>query len=169
MMASGRLDVAPLISHRFALTEAPKAYDVIREEPNALGVMLSHPAEARREQVVEVAPGVSAGTGDRPRVAVLEVSAERLLCATPPSEGLIGDVHLLLSNNDVVYIDTGLDYTYYVQPTVFSSVSPEGGPKRGGTRVTLTGAGFAAFVSESQPLSRCAPFASTTLIRNVSP
>ena len=32
-----------------------------------------------------------------PRVEVLEVSAERLLCATPPSRGLNGDVHLLLS------------------------------------------------------------------------
>ena len=52
-----------------------------------------------------------------------------------------------------MYIDTGLDYTYYVQPTIFSSVSPEGGPKRGGTRVTLTGQGFTAFVSESQPLT----------------
>jgi hypothetical protein len=47
----------------------------------------------------------------------------------------------------------GLDYTYYVQPTVFSSVAPEGGPKRGGTLVTLTGAGFTAFVSQSQPLT----------------
>ena len=42
-----------------------------------------------------------------PRVVVLEVSKERLLCATPPSEAS-GDVHLLLSNDDVVYIDTGL-------------------------------------------------------------
>ena len=88
-----------------------------------------------------------------PRVEVLQVSAERLLCATPPSGGLVGDVHLLVSNDDVVYIDTGLDYTYYNQPTLFSSVSPEGGPKRGGTRVTLSGEGFTAFVSESQPLT----------------
>ena len=87
-----------------------------------------------------------------PRVEVLSVSAESLLCATPPADAA-GDVHLLLSNDDVVYIDTGLDYTYYVQPTVFSAVTPEGGPKRGGTLVTLTGAGFAAFVSQSQPLS----------------
>ena len=47
----------------------------------------------------------------------------------------------------------GLDYTYYVQPVLFSRVSPEGGPKRGGTRVTLEGAGFSAFVSQSQPLT----------------
>ena len=87
-----------------------------------------------------------------PRVLVLSVSAERLLCTTPPAS-YAGDVHLLLSNDDIVYIDTGLDYTYYVQPTIFSSVSPEGGPKRGDTLVTLTGSGFAAFVSQSQPLS----------------
>ena len=92
------------------------------------------------------------GGADRQPVAVLEVTRELLLCATPPATSA-GDVHLLLSNDDVVYIDTGLDYTYYVQPTSFSSVSPGGGPKRGGTKVTLRGSGFSAFVSESQPLS----------------
>ena len=76
-----------------------------------------------------------------------------LLCATPPVS-LSGDVHLLLSSDDAVYIDTGLDYTYYRQPTIFSGITPEAGPKRGGTRVTLTGSGLAAFVSESQPLSQ---------------
>ncbi len=48
-------------------------------------------------------------------------------------------MHLLLSRDDLVYIDTGLDYTYYVQPTLFTDVAPEGGPKRGGTMTTLTG------------------------------
>ena len=86
-------------------------------------------------------------------VPVLQVSRERLLCATPPVS-LSGDVHLLLSSDDAVYIDTGLDYTYYRQPTIFSGITPEAGPKRGGTRVTLTGSGLAAFVSESQPLSQ---------------
>ena len=47
------------------------------------------------------------------------MSNESLLCATPPSaleaDGGAGDVHLLLSRDDLVYIDTGLDYTYYVQ------------------------------------------------------
>ena len=71
-----------------------------------------------------------------------------------PPVGLSGDVHLLLSSDDAVYIDTGLDYTSYLQPTIFSGISPEAGPKRGGTRVTLTGNGLAAFVSELQPLSQ---------------
>ena len=81
------------------------------------------------------------------------MSRERLLCATPPV-GLSGDVHLLLSSDDAVYIDTSLDYTYYLQPTIFYGITPEAGPKRGGTRVTLTGKGLAAFVSELQPLSQ---------------
>ena len=55
------------------------------------------------------------------------------------AHGGAGDVHLLLSRDDLVYIDTGLDYTYYVQPTLFTDVAPEGGPKRGGTMTTLTG------------------------------
>ena len=83
------------------------------------------------------------GESKQQRTAVLSVSNESLLCATPPSaltaNGGAGDVHLLLSRDDLVYIDTGLDYTYYVQPTLFTDVAPEGGPKRGGTMTTLTG------------------------------
>ena len=41
MMADGRLDMAPLISHRFPLEEAPKAYQVV-SEGNPLGVMLTY-------------------------------------------------------------------------------------------------------------------------------
>ena len=71
------------------------------------------------------------------------MSNASLMCSTPPSalgNGGAGDVHLLLSRDDLVYIDTGLDYTYYVQPEFFTDVAPEGGPKRGGTMTTLTGA-----------------------------
>ena len=120
------------------------------------------------------------GEGKAQRAPVLEYAAEYALCAAPATEQP-GDVHVLLSNDDIVYIDTGLDYTYYVQPSysivvldycasyscarllcyyryyvqpsTFTDVSPQGGPKRGGTAVTLTGEGFAGFVSLSQPLS----------------
>ncbi len=43
MMATGRLDVAPLITHRFALKDALEAYEVIRRDPSALGVILEYP------------------------------------------------------------------------------------------------------------------------------
>ncbi|HEW78525.1 MAG TPA: dehydrogenase [Phycisphaerales bacterium] len=47
MMADGRLDVAPLISHRFSLDDAPEAYRVLSECGGlVLGILLEYP-EAR--------------------------------------------------------------------------------------------------------------------------
>lgn len=45
LMASGKLKVAPLITHRFDITEATKAYDVItgKTKEKFLGVLLTYP------------------------------------------------------------------------------------------------------------------------------
>jgi len=42
MMADGRLDVALLISHRFSIDEAVKAYEVVAGSEPSLGIMLSY-------------------------------------------------------------------------------------------------------------------------------
>jgi predicted dehydrogenase len=43
MMADGRLDVKPLISHRFAIGEAEKAYELVGGAGPSLGIVLSYP------------------------------------------------------------------------------------------------------------------------------
>jgi hypothetical protein len=43
MMADGRLDVKPLISHRFAIDEAEKAYDLVGGAGPSLGILLAYP------------------------------------------------------------------------------------------------------------------------------
>jgi predicted dehydrogenase/threonine dehydrogenase-like Zn-dependent dehydrogenase len=43
LMADGRLDVAPLITHRFPIERAPEAYDVISGTAPSLGVVLTYP------------------------------------------------------------------------------------------------------------------------------
>ncbi len=43
LMAQGRLDVAALISHRFAIGEAEQAYEVVSGEAPSLGVLLTYP------------------------------------------------------------------------------------------------------------------------------
>ncbi len=43
MMADGRLDVKPLISHRFAIGEAEKAYELVGGAGPSLGILLSYP------------------------------------------------------------------------------------------------------------------------------
>lgn len=42
MMASGQLDVSPLITHRFAFEDAPNAYDVLTQDKTALGILLNY-------------------------------------------------------------------------------------------------------------------------------
>lgn len=42
MMADGRIDVQPLISHRFAFESAPDAYRLLTEDKGALGIFLDY-------------------------------------------------------------------------------------------------------------------------------
>lgn len=44
MMASGRIDVSPLVSHRFPLEQASEAYKVLAEDRSALGIVLQYPS-----------------------------------------------------------------------------------------------------------------------------
>src|SRR6267378_6901108 len=43
MMAEGRLDVTPLISHRFPIRDAAKAYEAITGDAPSLGILLEYP------------------------------------------------------------------------------------------------------------------------------
>ncbi len=58
MMSDGRLDVKPLISHRFKIEDAIEAYELISGGPPSLGILLEYPdasakpeAEVRRTSV----------------------------------------------------------------------------------------------------------------------
>ena len=50
MMADGRLDVKPLISHRFAIGEAEKAYELVGGAGPSLGILLEYPDSARKPE-----------------------------------------------------------------------------------------------------------------------
>lgn len=60
MMAARRLDVRPLISHRFSIGDAARAYDVVAGAAPSLGILLEYPTPAElpvaalREQTVHV-------------------------------------------------------------------------------------------------------------------
>ncbi len=43
MMADGRLDVKPLVSHRFPIVEASRAYDLVTGAEPSLGILLDYP------------------------------------------------------------------------------------------------------------------------------
>ncbi len=46
MLADGRLDVKPLISHRFSLDAAAKAYELVGGSERSLGIVLEYPVDA---------------------------------------------------------------------------------------------------------------------------
>jgi predicted dehydrogenase/NADPH:quinone reductase-like Zn-dependent oxidoreductase len=48
MMADGRLDVKPLVSHRFALAEADQAYALVGSSAPSLGILLQYPRQAQQ-------------------------------------------------------------------------------------------------------------------------
>lgn len=62
MMADGRLDVKPLISHRFAIGEAESAYELISSNTSSLGILLEYPSSAEvsgtelRQQTIRLQP-----------------------------------------------------------------------------------------------------------------
>jgi threonine dehydrogenase-like Zn-dependent dehydrogenase len=46
LMASGQLDAAPLVSHRYPLSEAAQAYDLLSGDAPSLGIVLQYPGAA---------------------------------------------------------------------------------------------------------------------------
>ena len=62
MLADGRLDLKPLISHRFNIDEAGKAYELLAGEAPSLGILLQYPTveekpdEIVRRQTVSLSP-----------------------------------------------------------------------------------------------------------------
>jgi len=62
MMAEGSLDVSPLISHRFALDQAPAAYGLLGGGGDYLGIVLEYPTSEERPQAELRRPTVTTGT-----------------------------------------------------------------------------------------------------------
>ena len=58
MLASGQLDVHPLITHRFAFEDAPKAYEALTADKAGLGMLLVYtsPVEQRMARSVALKP-----------------------------------------------------------------------------------------------------------------
>ena len=54
MLACGKLDVKPLISHRFAFEDAPQAYTVLTEDKTGLGILLQYTSAVSERTVSQV-------------------------------------------------------------------------------------------------------------------
>ena len=75
MMSEGRLDVTPLISHRFPIRDAAKAYEAITGDAPALGVLIEYPKEAgaasRTQERTVPLPGAAAARIGGPVIGLL--------------------------------------------------------------------------------------------------
>ncbi len=61
MMASGQLNVRPLITHRFSFEDAPKAYEALTADKTGLGMLLQYtsPTAQRMARQVTLKPGAT--------------------------------------------------------------------------------------------------------------
>lgn len=74
LVATRRLSLAPLVTHRFDIGDAPRAYDVISGKANEpfLAVVLAYPADAPLTRRVELAaPTVSRAAGTSVGISVI--------------------------------------------------------------------------------------------------
>jgi predicted dehydrogenase/threonine dehydrogenase-like Zn-dependent dehydrogenase len=55
MMAGGRLDAKPLITHRFAFESAPDAYQVLTQDKSALGILLQYTSDISQRAIRHIA------------------------------------------------------------------------------------------------------------------
>jgi predicted dehydrogenase len=62
LMAAGRLDVAPLITHRFGIEEAPQAYDLLSSGKTSIGILIDYPRHATDPRAAGKAETVRLGT-----------------------------------------------------------------------------------------------------------
>lgn len=74
MLASGALDVAPLVSHRFPLERAEEAYALLSSDAPSLGIVLDYPrddAARLAQRTVPLADAAAAPPGARGAVAFI--------------------------------------------------------------------------------------------------
>lgn len=77
LMAEGKLDVRPLISHRFAFEDAPAAYETLVSDKSALGIILEYnsPDAERMTKSVEIQIVAPASSGAAAPVGIAFVGA----------------------------------------------------------------------------------------------
>lgn len=70
LCSAGRLDLAPLVSHRFSIERADEAYQLIASGADALGIILNYPVGKPPARTVEIRQSAEGSRGDL-RVSVI--------------------------------------------------------------------------------------------------
>lgn len=99
LMASGKLNVAPLITHRFNFESSEDAYQVLNDDKSALGIILkySSPTSKRHDLFVKIKNSYKNYSADKPIVGVIGAGnyASRLLI--PAFKRAKANLHTIVS------------------------------------------------------------------------
>ncbi len=131
LLASGRLDVEPLISHRMAFEQAPQAYDVMAGQTPHLGIVLQYPVPSDasddiiHRQTLPFAPSIRRGppaSSQRPVVGLIGAGNHTLRALLPAFKA--GDVRckIIASSTGISGFHTGRKFGFEQATTDVSSI-----------------------------------------------
>lgn len=107
LMASGALDVRPLVSHRFAIERAGEAYDLLASGEKSLGVLLEYPQSADDPPATRVALKPAPAAGGKAVAGFIGAGAygSRVLSKAFAAAG--AELRSVVSANAVSAVDLG--------------------------------------------------------------
>ena len=122
MMADGRIDMAPLVSHRFAIEDAPQAYEIVAGSAPSLGILLQYPEPAAKpdrmvlEPTVQLRPARPAAAGGV-TVSVIGSGNYATSVLIPAFRDAGAHLHTVVSNAGVSGVHAGRKYGFEVTTT----------------------------------------------------
>lgn len=118
MMADGRLDLGPLITHRFKLVEAEQAYAVVGGAEPSLGILLEYPAAAGEDQpellarTLRLSPAGGARPAGKARVGFIGSGNYATQVLIPAFRAAEAHLHSVASSGGVSGLHAGKKYGF---------------------------------------------------------
>jgi len=131
MLADGRLDVKPLISHRFDITEAQRAYEVVAGSEPSLGVLLTYqdetgladaPILSRTVRLAPPAPITAAGKGRPVSIGVIGSGNYAIGVLIPAFKAAGARLRTVASNGGVSSVHAGRKFGFETATTDVESM-----------------------------------------------
>lgn len=130
LMDSGRLDVRPLITHRFAVAEAEKAYDVLSSGANSIGILIEYPADRERPPLSALTPLPAAPRREgAPSVSFIGAGAYSSRILVRAFKGAGADLQAIVSAGGVSAVHYGRKYGFRQASTDIAAALDETGAR----------------------------------------
>ena len=103
MLADGKLDVKPLITHRFAFEKVAEAYEMMTTEAGALGIILDYPERAEQAPLPARTVSLSGpiAHGGRARLAIIGAGNYASRTLGPAFKNAGADLHTVVSSGGI--------------------------------------------------------------------